>query len=105
MTLPRLTHLQFLVVSHLMAGIVRGSDLRARLRQDGVKQSAPAFYQMMAVLEDAELVSGWYEQRVIDGQIVRERHYKVMASGRRAAQASRDFYRRTVGGPRLAFEG
>jgi hypothetical protein len=48
---------------------------------------------MMATLEDAELVSGWYEQQVVDGQIIRERHYKVLANGRKAAEDSRTFYR------------
>ena len=92
MTLPRLTHLQFFVVSDLLRGTTRGRDLRARLRAAGVRQSGPAFYQMMAALEDAGLVSGWYEQKVVDAQIIRERHYRVLASGRKAWQSSRDFY-------------
>jgi len=96
MSLPRLTHLQFLVISELLRGVARGRDLRSRLRAAGVRQSGPAFYQMMAGLEDAGFVSGWYEQQIVEGQIIRERHYKVLASGKTAWRTSRDFYLRTT---------
>ena len=97
MTLPRLTHLQFLVITMLKAGAARGRDVRAQLKHVGVRQSGPAFYQMMAVLEDAGYLAGWYEQQVIDGQIIRERHYKILAPGKKAWLESRDFYMRAVG--------
>lgn len=97
MSLPRLTHLQFLVISLLKSGAARGRDLRPQLQQAGVRQSGPAFYQMMAVLEDAGYLAGWYEQQVIDGQIIRERHYKLLAPGKKAWIESRDFYMRVVG--------
>jgi hypothetical protein len=96
MPLPRLTHLQFLVVSNLLRGAARGRDLRGRLRDAGIRQSGPAFYQMMAALEDGGYVSGWYEQQVVDGQIIRERHYKVLAAGKTAWLGCRDFYLRAV---------
>ena len=92
MALPRLTHLQFLVIAELLRESARGRELRARLATAGVRQSGPAFYQMMAVLEDGDLVSGWYEQDVIDGQIIRQRHYRVLAGGRKAWLACRNFY-------------
>jgi DNA-binding PadR family transcriptional regulator len=91
--MPKLTHLQFLVVVEILGGATRGRLLRDRLKEAGVRQSGPAFYQMMAVLEDAGFISGWYEQQVIDSQIIRERHYRVLASGKKAAEESRDFYR------------
>jgi hypothetical protein len=94
MTLPELTHLQFLVVSQLLRGAARGRDLRSYLKDEGVRQSGPAFYQMMAALEDGGFVSGWYEQQIVDGQIIRQRHYKVLASGRNAWEGSRNFYLR-----------
>jgi hypothetical protein len=96
MTLPKLTHLQFLVVSHLLHGTARGLEVREHLRKENVRQSGPAFYQMMAGLEDTGFVSGWYEQQIVDGQIIRERHYKVLASGRLAWEASREFYLRMI---------
>ncbi len=97
MTLPRLTHLQFLVVSHLLRGPTRGRDVRARLSQEGVRQSGPAFYQMMAGLEDGGVVEGWYEQQIVERQIIRERHYRVLAPGKKAWRECRDFYTRTLG--------
>jgi hypothetical protein len=104
--LPRLTHLQFLVIAELMRGAERGRELRSSLGTAGVRQSGPAFYQMMAGMEDGGLVEGWYEQQVVDGQIIRERHYRVLAPGKRAWQHSRDFYASVVSSlpPRLARE-
>ena len=97
MSLPQLTHLQFLVLSHLAAGESSGREMRAYLRENGVRQSGPAFYQFIAGMEDAGYVEGWYEQQVVDGQIIRERHYRPLASGRRALQRSRDFYAAALG--------
>lgn len=96
MTLPRLTHLQFLVVSQLFKRSARGREVRASLREEGVRQSGPAFYQMMAGLEDAGVVEGWYEQQIVDGQIIRERHYRVLAPGKKAWRECRDFYTRAL---------
>jgi DNA-binding PadR family transcriptional regulator len=93
MNLPRLTHLQFLVVTEIARGSSRGHDLRGRLKSAGVRQSGPAFYQMMSVLEDAAYITGRYEQQIVEGQIIRERHYKVTATGKKAADESTAFYR------------
>ena len=102
MALPQLTHLQFLVLSHLAAGETSGREVRAFLREQGVRQSGPAFYQFAAGMEDAGYVEGWYEQQIVDAQIIRERHYRVLAAGRRAFQRSRDFYAAALGiNPRL----
>jgi hypothetical protein len=94
MPLPRLTHLQYLVVSDLVRESAPGRAIRERLRAAGIRQSGPAFYQLMAGIEDAGFVSGWYEQQIVDGQIIRERHYKILAAGKRAVAESHDFYRR-----------
>ena len=103
MPLPRLTHLQFLVLTELSHGTGRGRDLRQRLRDAGVRQSGPAFYQMMSLLEDSGFVSGWYEQRVVAGQIIRERHYKVETVGKKALQESKMFYVQPSGKRRPGF--
>ena len=97
MTIPRLTHLQFLVVSLLMKGDAPGRAIRDSLKREGVRQSGPAFYQMMAALEDNGIVQGHYEQQIVDAQIIRERHYKVLADGRKSWKECRDFYARVLG--------
>jgi len=89
---PRLSHLQFLVVGILRGHTVPGREVRARLEKFDVKKGGPAFYQLMARLEDAGLVKGEYNQEIVEGQIIRERHYVLTADGARAWQASRDFY-------------
>jgi len=94
--LPKFTHLQFLVVSELAKGEAAGRAVRERLRAAGVRQSGPAFYQLMAGLEDGGFVTGWYEQQIVDSQIIRERYYRATAAGIRAAEDSLEFYRRAA---------
>ncbi len=91
--LPKLTHVQFAVLGSLAGGNAVGRDIRKHLA-DAFKfrQSGPAFYQMMARMEDAGLVEGWYEQQIVAAQIIRERHYKITALGRRSWNETRRFY-------------
>lgn len=90
--LPILSHLQFLVLCVLRDQRVRGKEIRTELKRSGAARTGPAFYQLMARMEDDGLVRGWYEQEVRHGQIIRERIYEITAAGRRAWASSRDFY-------------
>jgi DNA-binding PadR family transcriptional regulator len=91
-TLPDTTHLQFLVLEALTDAERVGRELRALLVSHGVRNSAPAFYQMMGRLEDAGLVEGWYDQRVVGGQHLKERRYRLTKAGARAVAETRNFY-------------
>jgi DNA-binding PadR family transcriptional regulator len=104
-TLPGITHLQFLVLDALVAHDRPGRELRDALAAYGVRRSAPAFYQMMARLEDAGLVEGWYEQRNVAGQHLKERSYRLTKPGRRALDATRSFYLDRLGAARLVRKG
>ncbi len=99
--IPRLSHLQFLVVGLLRGRSLPGREIRDHLKVRGVSKSGPAFYQLMSRLEDAGLVQGSYHQEIIDGQIIRERHYRITADGRRVWEGSRDFYLAAI----RSFEG
>jgi DNA-binding PadR family transcriptional regulator len=90
--IPRLSHLQFAVLGVLGSATKRGKDLRKCLSEHGLKKSGPAFYQMMARLEEAKFVEGWYEQQIIEGQIIKERHYRVTGHGIDAFNKTRAFY-------------
>ena len=91
--LPELTGLQFLIIETIGAKRMRGAELRERLRREHkVNKTGPAFYQLMARLEEAKLVEGWYEQEVIDGQIIKQRCYRVTGLGERARRATIEFY-------------
>jgi DNA-binding PadR family transcriptional regulator len=94
MPLPDITHLQFLLLTALLEGERSGRELRECLAKEGQRKSAPAFYQVMARLEDARFVEGWYEQKLIDGQAFKERRYKLTGPGLRAWEEVRDFYLR-----------
>ena len=90
---PTLTHLQFKVLGLLLEGeATPGREVREGLRGAGGRQTGPAFYQMMARLEDAGLVEGSYRRDVVDGQPIKERVYRLTPSGLRAWRETRDFY-------------
>jgi DNA-binding PadR family transcriptional regulator len=90
--LPRLTHLQFLVLGLLHKGEQPGRVIRDTLAAHGVKRTAPAFYQLMARLERDGLVEGWYEQITVRDQAVTERRYRTRPQGERLWTEARDFY-------------
>jgi len=92
MAYPRLTHLQFMLLGFLQQGPTCGQELRDALRSAGVRRSGPGFYQLMSRLEDSGFVRGRYEQRIVSGQIIRQRCYELTALGGRAWRDSRDFY-------------
>src|SRR6266480_7286787 len=90
--IPRLSHLQFAVLEVLGPAKKRGKDLRTSLSELGIRKSGPAFYQMMARLEEAKFVEGWYEQKIIEGQIIKERHYRITGNGIKAFNETQKFY-------------
>jgi hypothetical protein len=94
--LPDITHLQFLVLEALAEDERAGRHLRALLVTYGIKNTGPAFYQMMARLEDAGLAEGWYDQKLVSGQNVKERRYRLTPTGARAVAGTRSFYQERV---------
>jgi hypothetical protein len=90
--IPAITHLQFLVLGMLRGGERPGRLVRRGLAQHGIRRTAPAFYQMMARLEDAGLVAGAYDQKIVDGQIIKERRYSLTRAGETAWASTRAFY-------------
>jgi DNA-binding PadR family transcriptional regulator len=95
--LPRLPHLQFLVLGVLRAGPLVGREVRERLAEFGARTHGPGFYQLMSRLEDGGMVEGEYRQQVVEGQIIRERHYRITGAGAGAWQHSCEFYLRVIG--------
>lgn len=88
---PRLSHLQFLILGTLLQGRRPGREIRDDLRRFGVRRSGPGFYQLMGRLEEAGFVEGSYEQKIVEGQIIRERTYVLNTSGRLAWNRCRQF--------------
>jgi DNA-binding PadR family transcriptional regulator len=91
-TLPTLTHLQFLVLGVLRAEDQPGRAVRQALAAYGVRRSGPAFYQLMARLERARLVEGWYEQITVNDQAVTERRYRITPEGQKLWAKAQRFY-------------
>ena len=92
MPIPDITHLQFLILALLLNHEQSGRHIREKLAEYGEKKSGPAFYQMMARLEDGNLLEGWYEQKVVSGQLIKERRYRITGAGISAWENVRDFY-------------
>ncbi len=90
---PPLPHLQFAVLGVLGAGELPGREIRSELADLGVDKSGPAFYRLMARLEESGLVEGWYEQEVVSGQMLRERRYRATAEGLTARDRTADWHR------------
>src|SRR5687767_10244485 len=90
--LPALTHLQYLVLGVLRTDAQPGRVLRQALASYGVRRSAPAFYQLMARLEKAKLVEGWYELVTAGDQAVTERRYRITPEGSRLWTRAHGFY-------------
>jgi DNA-binding PadR family transcriptional regulator len=103
--IPEITHLQFLVLEALTEADAPGRELRALLVSHGVRSSGPAFYQMMSRLEDAGLVDGAYDQRVVGGQHVKERRYRLTKAGARGVAETRSFYLDRLAARRLTKRG
>jgi DNA-binding PadR family transcriptional regulator len=95
-TIPETSHLQFLVLGMLRPGARLGRHLRRGLSRHGVSRTGPAFYQMMARLEDAGFVEGSYDQKIVDGQIIKERRYTLTQPGETAWNATRAFYQKAI---------
>lgn len=95
--LPPVTHLQFLVLEFLVDSEEPGRAVREMLRRHGVRRSTPAFYQLMARLEEMGLVRGQYVPKTVRGQTVKERRYELTAAGTRAYRATCAFYREKLG--------
>jgi DNA-binding PadR family transcriptional regulator len=62
-----------------------------------VRRSGPAFYQLMARLEKAQLVEGWYEQIAVGDQHVTERRYRITPEGARLLTRAQAFYQDVAG--------
>jgi hypothetical protein len=92
MSLPDLTHLQMLLIEVLGARRMSGKELRAALKQVGVNKTCPAFYQLMARMEQAGFVAGDYEDKSVDGVPIRERFCRLTGHGSKSYDATRRFY-------------
>ncbi len=97
MRVPKLSHIQFMILTLLQAEDASGKEIRDALRRSGVRRSGPGFYQIMSRMEDGGFVKGKYRQEIVDSQIIRERYYEITAVGRRACRDSRDFYLEWIG--------
>ena len=92
MRFPEMSYLQILIIEGIGGGRVAGRQIREHLKQNGVSKTGPAFYELMSRLENSGFVQGEIEQKVIDGQDVTERFYRVTSKGANAALETVGFF-------------
>ena len=66
MNLPKLSHLQFLVIKMLLKSRLTRDELRMRLASEGIVQTNSAFSQLMSRM------TGFVDQSCINGNITYE---------------------------------
>lgn len=93
MNFPELSHDQVLVLECIGTAEIKGRELRQELASKHRAKSGPAFYQMMSRMEESGFVEGWYQQKIVDGQIIKERTYKMTGKGQRALAETLEYYR------------
>src|SRR5262249_1940560 len=80
---------QLIVLSELTkADEVSGRELRVRLEMEMGRRSIASFYQFMADLEEARLVTGRYNVFQRDGRTIKERVYRITGAGTTAFEAA-----------------
>ena len=90
--LPRLTALQFLVVGLLLGETKTAKQVRQKLGERGVRLARPSLYRAISRLERAKWLEGTLRRSVIEGQVRREREYRVTVKGLIAWRRTRRFY-------------
>lgn len=79
---PQVSLLQFVVLNCLAGQELTGRQLREAMKNAGIKKSGPAFYQLMARLEDMKFVkSGEVDADV--GRGLKERTYELTVPGKK----------------------
>lgn len=74
-----------------------GRELRQLLAENKIRKTGPSFYQLMARLEEARFVEGEYSQKIVEGQIIKERFYQVTGQGEKAMRQTLQFYNNLAG--------
>ena len=95
--MPKVSHLQAVVLECLGTQQRSGRDLRRTLAQHSIRKSGPAFYQLMARLEEAGFVEGAYSLKATHGEVIKERNYRITGEGARALARAFEFYHRLPG--------
>lgn len=99
--LPQITHLQAFVIQLVASSEHSGRFIRSRLKEIGETKSEAAFYQLMARMEQAGLISGNYAVSVVNGQTIKERRYHATIQGMTELLAAERFYNQARGLSRI----
>lgn len=92
--LPTITHLQAAILKQLRDSPLAGVAVRIGLCALGIKKEGPAFYQLMARMEEAGLIDSRKTPLTVGDQRYHECHYKITAKGRKELERTEEFYER-----------
>jgi len=89
--IPKITHLQLLILVVLSKGEMSGFQLRNRLKELNIKSDGPKFYQMMKRLEVDLFISNSKKVYTVNEQIYHQNIYCITASGKNHMKIGLDF--------------
>jgi len=92
MKLPELTVLQFYVLDSIGTGVRSASQIMQALKECGEERDPSAFYQLMARMMKAKLVTGRIRSKVFDRRHYRERFYLISKTGVKRYNEAVEFY-------------
>jgi DNA-binding PadR family transcriptional regulator len=92
-----LTPLHFIILEALINNKeLHGNELRKILLKNKIKCAGPNYYQLMSRMEKSKYVFGRYAQIILGDRVYTEKIYRITEYGKRALEATRNFY--TKGG-------
>jgi hypothetical protein len=98
--IPLLTIKQFIILTSLLDGEKCGRHLRTFLNGElKIKQSLPAFYQLIGRLDDGGYVNAETKPKEVAGKMIRERWYKISPLGIIAHQKTGRHFDRSIALP------
>lgn len=90
--LPKISHLQYAVLTILSKGECSGEHVRVRLANIGWNCTKPAFYQLIERMERDNLIYCYKLSSMKKGVVVTDGVYQTTTYGRDERLAAKSFY-------------
>lgn len=94
--IPKISHLQFMILQSLHTEEKTGKQLRNELRLEGVKRTKAAFYQLMNRMEWSGLIKSNYKGETPEYQQLKDKYFNITKKGIIFYTKTIEFYSRFV---------
>ena len=93
MSIPKISHLEYLVINIIGLDERSGTYVREALIKENWSKTPASFYQLMKRMEVSKLIEGRYESKIIKKQTITIRKYKITQLGQDEWINTLGFYR------------